>query len=529
MAYILVTDENIGADRFEITKETHTIGRGSGCDLQILHRTVSRSHAVVRVNAQGQFVLRDDESTGGTYVNDIKITEQVLLDGDHIRVGEVKMVFHGDATGEQDEENRQSDYTIVHSLSSEFGDTTLLGAERGRSDLNKRLHLIYEISEFIFQSFDIDEISRRILEKIFTAIQAERAVIILRDRASGKLRTQVSMDRQGRELPMPYSRTIVNKVMEQGHSLLLSNVLEHEGLREAMSIQQQNIRSALCVPIRTRNNIIGAIDVDASGVSAFSDNDLELLTIIGNQAGLVIENARLIDENVRAARLAAVGQTVASLAHCIKNILQGLKGGGSLMDEGIENGNMSFINTAWRVMKKSQYNITELVLNMLDYSKDREPAYVPADLGEQMHSVTDIMSARAKEFGVGFELRCDEGIPEVDCDPLGIYRATLNLVTNALDAVRPKGEQGKVELRLTQPDRETVQIEVIDNGAGIPDEVMPRLFEPFHSTKDSRGTGLGLAVSRKIVREHGGEIDVWTESGSGTRFTIALPIRCPEN
>jgi len=324
-----------------------------------------------------------------------------------------------------------------------------------------------------------------------------------------------------------FSTNIVKRVIKTSQSLILENAQEMADLDTANSIFEQNIRSAMCVPMRTKDKIIGAIYADASGAGLFSKTDLQLMTLLGNLSAIAVHNAQLIKENLQNERLAAVGQTVASLAHCIKNILQGLKGGAYMINDGIKNEDMGMILAAWPLVDVSQQKISELALNMLEYSKERKPDYTKNNLREPMKNIVDLMRQRAKEerVEVGFEV--DETFPEVECDSLQIYRATLNLMTNAIDAAAEK-EDGQVTLKLTfADDPDWVSIRVIDNGNGIPEKDAEKIFDAFQSGKGSKGTGLGLAVSQKIVAEHKGRIYVKSKPGQGSAFIIELPIIRP--
>ncbi|MGA2502026.1 MAG: ATP-binding protein, partial [Tepidisphaeraceae bacterium] len=116
----------------------------------------------------------------------------------------------------------------------------------------------------------------------------------------------------------------------------------------------------------------------------------------------------------------------------------------------------------------------------------------------------------------------DKDLPPVPLDPAGIHQVLMNLLSNALDAVIPQQGLIRVTGRYDTEKHECI-IEVIDNGAGIPTTLMPHIFELFHSTKGNRGTGLGLAVARKVVMEHEGSITVQSREGEGTTFTVRLP------
>jgi signal transduction histidine kinase len=118
-------------------------------------------------------------------------------------------------------------------------------------------------------------------------------------------------------------------------------------------------------------------------------------------------------------------------------------------------------------------------------------------------------------------------LPIVQVDPEGLHRALLNIVGNALDAVEGRDEPQVIVSTGLDPRAGWVRIEVADNGVGIPPEKVDDVFKPFVSTKGARGTGLGLAVSRKILREHGGDILVQSQFGHGSRFILRLPVRSP--
>ncbi|MGD2140144.1 MAG: ATP-binding protein, partial [Burkholderiales bacterium] len=117
-------------------------------------------------------------------------------------------------------------------------------------------------------------------------------------------------------------------------------------------------------------------------------------------------------------------------------------------------------------------------------------------------------------------------VPDVHCAPSQINQVFLNLITNAAEAL-DRG-RGKIVIR-TRKQGEKVAVDIEDNGSGIAPEILPKIFDPFFTTKDiGKGTGLGLSISYKIIKQHGGRIDVESTPGQGTRFTVVLPIDSPE-
>ena len=162
-------------------------------------------------------------------------------------------------------------------------------------------------------------------------------------------------------------------------------------------------------------------------------------------------------------------------------------------------------------------------MDMLSFSKEREPALEATDLNVVVTDVVELMQARAAELKVALDWTPCPDLPELELDPDGLHRAILNIVTNAIDASEEApGARVRVATTWDEP-TQTARVAVIDNGVGIAEADLATIFAVFASTKGARGTGLGLAVSRKIVREHGGRIEVASKVGKGAKFTIVLP------
>jgi signal transduction histidine kinase len=221
------------------------------------------------------------------------------------------------------------------------------------------------------------------------------------------------------------------------------------------------------------------------------------------------------------------------LSHHIKNILQGIRGGSYLIDLGLNNHDESVVRKGWEIVEKNQRRISSLVLDMLTFSKDREPELAPCDLNETVAEVVELMQARAAEKQV--ELKCEftSHLPTLIFDPEGIHRAALNVVTNAIDACGENIEHGRPAGCVCVATRYVLegpvaQVEVSDNGGGIAAEDLRDIFSLFVSRKGARGTGLGLPVSQKILKEHGGRILVESEVGRGSIFKLEFPAVEPE-
>ncbi len=231
-------------------------------------------------------------------------------------------------------------------------------------------------------------------------------------------------------------------------------------------------------------------------------------------------------ELLEAERLAAVGQTVAGLAHAIKNITAGLTGGMFVLEKGIELDNNKYLHQGWDMVKGNVKKIKHVALDLLNYAKEREPDYKVCDPNAPAREVYELMLPRARDYGVDLRLELDSDFPEVLLDPEGIHRCLLNMTTNALDACAGVGCSlggGKVTIRSRKSENWAVEYQVEDNGCGMDDVIRTKVFQSFFSTKGSRGTGLGLMISKKIIDEHGGAIELKTEENKGSTFVIGLP------
>lgn len=240
------------------------------------------------------------------------------------------------------------------------------------------------------------------------------------------------------------------------------------------------------------------------------------------------EIRRLQRELVHSERLAAVGQTVAGLAHGIKNILHGLKGGSYLVDVGIAKKDSERLSKGWEMIKRAIGRTSNLVLDLLSYSKEREPQFERCSPNEIAAEVCDLVRERAEQEHAELVCDFDPAIGSVLMDPHTLHTVLLNLVSNAMDAClfdENTSKNWRVSVRTAAETRSQIRFEVSDNGMGMNDEVKEKMFTSFYSTKGHRGTGLGLLVTHKLVEEHGGRIEVDTQLGRGTTVKVWLPFR----
>ncbi|MBI3464584.1 MAG: FHA domain-containing protein [Planctomycetes bacterium] len=546
-----------GADqgaRFELDRLPASVGRDPGNLVQLHDREVSRFHAELRSSGEN-FVLFDLGSSNGTFVNGSRVSERKLATGDEVQIGSTLMLFtiSEEGSGEDLAEKikiitaQQADQSrIVRTISHEEG-SRILDPHLNSSDspwlarARSNLQIMYRTALAVSHTLDIDQLLARILQLIFEWVAADRGCIMLVDPETKRLEPKARQDRKGVDAKerLAISQTILDYVLEHKEGVLTSDAQEDTRWNPAASIVQNQIREAICVPMQGRYDVVGVIYIDTAtppgrviqngGGNQFQDEHLKLMIAIAHQAALAVEDTRYYSAMVQAERLAAVGQTIAMLSHHVKNILQGISGGSYLIEVGLENHDEEVVRKGWKMVEKNQSKISALVMDMLTFSKEREPEMLPENMNRVVADVIELMQVRAGELNVGLSYLPAEDMPTLTFDPEGMHRAILNVVTNALDACE-KTPGGQVIVGTQYDSQESIlRVTVEDNGPGIPAEDQEKIFSLFVSGKGARGTGLGLPVSNKIAKEHGGRIVVESRPGQGSRFLIELPAITPRS
>ncbi len=356
------------------------------------------------------------------------------------------------------------------------------------------------------------------------------------------LQKEVRMHKEYLENILEHSSDMIITTNRQGFIVTINPAGEHMlgyrreeilGVDIAKLWKAPEARKKLMAEVKAR----GAINNYPTTLTAKNGDAIEVrlsLSKLKNRVGKVLgtvgisrdvtEENRLRKQLMDQERLAAVGETVAGVTHCIKNVLNGLKGGSYMLNVGLKRKDSDLVEEGWENVQKGIEKIHTLSLDMLSYCKNREPVLILTDPMKFALETTDLISKSADQEGISIFCRGEKG-SRIAFDSEAMGRALLNLITNSVDACREKsyakGERPKIEV-LVKQNKESLQFIVTDNGIGMSEEVRKKLFSRFFSTKGGRGTGLGLCVAQKIIEEHGGNIEVQSSPGRGSIFTISL-------
>ncbi|MFT7621044.1 MAG: two-component system sensor histidine kinase HydH [Myxococcota bacterium] len=290
----------------------------------------------------------------------------------------------------------------------------------------------------------------------------------------------------------------------------------------------EELHSGVCLGFMADGQIMGFINLKDDRLrEAYSSEEIRLLMAVSAQMTLTFENSRLFERVRERDRLAALGEMAAGLAHEIRNPLGAIKGAAQLIDGTEKEADPEML----RIIVEETNRLNKVVASFLDYARPtRKPSLTTTDLNRVVESTADIIKA-GNEYESTITVSLDRNLPEIQSEPEQLKQVFINLAQNALQAMGDGGEL-TISTRLTtgrptnpgvRRERGFVRIGFTDTGPGIPEEVLRNIFIPFYTTKD-RGTGLGLAVSLRIMKNLGGTIEVSSLVGHGTTFSVLVPV-----
>jgi signal transduction histidine kinase len=412
------------------------------------------------------------------------------------------------------------------------------------TSLIRHLQVLREVSEAVSRSLDLDEVVHRSLAALthVTGHEIASLHLISADGNNLLLRGDRGLSDELRRvnLELPLGEGLIGRVALSGTALRVDNASLEENLLPAAraAVRSDSIRGFVSVPIRARHRILGTLSLGRQTKDRFTDEEVALLECVADQIGLAIDNARLYGEInrqlddlrrarvevIRAERLAAVNGLAAGVAHEINNPLTIIMARLHLLAQGELDPQ---VEEAMGVIDTAAKRAASIVRDLILFAEHRPPRRSRCQVGEQVREVVAFEEARLEAEGIAVRVHL-EPVPDIWADHNHLQEVLLHVLQNAQHAMREAHTGGVLSISV-KPTATGVRIEVKDDGPGIPPEDLPRIFNPFFTTKQpGDGRGLGLSVAHSIVTEHGGRI--WAENipEGGAVFTIDLPIGEPE-
>ncbi len=248
-------------------------------------------------------------------------------------------------------------------------------------------------------------------------------------------------------------------------------------------------------------------------------NDLGMAFSVNDITGF----KKLEQEKIEAERMAIVGQTVAGLAHGIKNLINALDGGMYFLKSGIGKGDVQRVHKGMETLTRNIARIREFSMSFLNFARFREISPQECNPSDIAHEVAESFELKAQEKDISICVKQEQDIAPASLDYEKIHESLTNLVSNAIDSFNSVEDDREKNISISLYEEEgSIYISVSDNGCGIDEEHRKRLFHKFFTTKGLEGTGLGLLMTRKIAQEHGGNISVFSEKGKGSVFRMRL-------
>jgi PAS domain S-box-containing protein len=406
-------------------------------------------------------------------------------------------------------------------------------AEHALHQRASQLALLNEVGRRVAALLDLDEVLDRAARLVRELFDFHHVGLFTQAEGEDRLVMRASAGEFAPLFPPDHSvalgQGMVGWVGLHGETLLANDV-DAESRYLNSYPERLPTRSELSVPIQTAGKIVGVLDVQSPQPNAFDQNDIVVLETLASQIAVAIENARLFTETqttlqqlkrtqaqlVQSATLAAIGELAAGVAHEINNPLTSILGFAELVlwQLAPDDPSRQDLEIVVAEAKRSR----DIVRNLLDFARQAEPLTEPADVNQVLRQTLALVRAQVEKNGVTIEERYASNLGQIPLDVSRMKQVFLNLITNAVHAM-PKG--GMLTVSTAQAGDE-VAIQITDTGMGIPPRGRERLFEPFFTTRPS-GAGLGLSVGLGIVQQHGGRIEVKSQVGEGSTFTVWLP------
>jgi signal transduction histidine kinase len=412
----------------------------------------------------------------------------------------------------------------------------------------KQLQAVQETGKAILSVLDLEKLLTVIMNTLLSICSIDRAIIMLVNKKEECLEYLYATGFNGDipdevlkyKVPLNRLNNILARVANTGKSEYVHDVKDSGLRKENIILTYGKPKSVYVVPLITKSRVTGVIATDAVDNSGVPKETRDTLEIFSPQIAIAIENARLyrkLQEQMlelqrsysllgRAEKLSFLGNVAARLAHEIKNPMTSI--GTFIQMLPYKYNDEDYRGKFHKTVVEETNRVNNLISELMDLVKTKEAKFAFNDIHELIDKMLMLISAQSKAKKIKVECKYDPGVGDVWLDSEKMRQVILNILSNAMDAT-PEG--GRIEISTRHNSKkgkdETIQIFIKDNGEGIPQSNIDKIFEPYYTTKHKSslhsGTGLGLFVSHQNMQQHGGTIEVKSKVNKGTTFILSLP------
>lgn len=417
--------------------------------------------------------------------------------------------------------------------------TALLQRTRQAEKRAALLRAIGEVSRQVLALLNPLALLQSAVESLVKNLGYDFACVLLREEDSLVIRASADKSGQARigsAVPLPQG--ITGRVARTCQPYLSNDV--QQDVYYLLEPEWRHTRSELAVPIRNTTEVCGVLDVQSTTPGAFDEADMLALSSLADQLGIALENAQLLeslhqrmaelelaqDRLSQAEKLSALGELISNAAHELNNPLTSVIGYAQLVQGAVQNPE---VLQDLQVIVQAAQRAARIVEDLLTFARQRVPDLQSVDVNMLIQQTVALHFAHLAEEHVSVKFSLAPELPPVRVDPGQLEQVITNLLQNARQALWESPSAGLIKLRTscsgvgTRPGQ-WVRIEVEDNGPGIPEETLLRVFDPFFTTREEAGaTGMGLSICYGIIVRHGGLIWAESESGGGACFCVELP------
>ncbi len=429
------------------------------------------------------------------------------------------------------------DRTELGELARAFNEMSL-SIKRGHEQTLSYMHKLkglHNITLSLHMVTKEGDIYHELIQGLSEIITAKEYILYLKKNGSYEPVSSVESSEEIKTYSSKIPEDVINRLYEESGRKAIVSYKKDSAFNVILPHILKQYNNLCIMWIKERNQLIGFLLVADIEKDEISEDDIRLLSIIINNFAVAIENIRLYkdlkiqmqrlkeaqEQLIQAAKLAAIGELAANIAHEINNPLTTILGYTELLKE---EDDMETIKNDLDIIENESLRARDIVQQLLEFSRKRPLKIEQVDLYEILEDVKKLVLPNLKEKSIKLIEEKSE-LPKIEADRNQLKQVFLNLINNAIQAMH----SGGILKIVTGKKDDTVMIEITDNGTGIPDEVLPRIFEPFFTTKKEKGTGLGLPISYRIVENHGGKIEVKSKLNVGTTFRVYLPFKVPRN